>query len=132
MDEMDVLDCPIESEETIDTVGDPVLRSQVEQQGTMQSDDQMLERYFEKLSSEADPEVALLGRVNGEFMKSFFGLGKMIESMGDDCHTDVEHLSVFLRGNAMKLELGRMIGRIAQMRFVLNNTSKPVARLGRS
>jgi hypothetical protein len=131
MNETAILESQREVEDTASGACNGILRRNVGEGDAAQLELMLLNRYFDKLSAEEDPEAALLGIVNGEFYKSFFRLGKVVEELSDDYSTDVEHASVRMQGDAMKVQLGRLIGRLAQVRLALNNAPKPTARLGR-
>ncbi len=131
MRETDILESPIDAEEATSGLSGSPLQRDLGQRDTVQPESELLERYFSKTSTEADPEAALLGRINGEFMKMFFRLGETIESICQDYPTDAEHLSALLKGDVMRLQFGRQIGQFARLRLVLNNTPKTMARLGK-
>ena len=93
-------------------------------------EEELLQKFYAATSCEADPEAALLGRVNGELMKTLFRIGKMTERMDEEGPSDVNQLTAIMQGDEMKLCLGRQIGRFVQLRLILNSTPKTVTRLG--
>ena len=128
MDE-DILDLSIAPEESTPEPSELSSLQNRRERTTPESEAALIQRFNEKLSGEADPEAALLGRINAVLQTSFFRLAELTESLGEECATGPEHRAVFMQGTDMSLRISRQIGQFAQLRLIFNTPPRTTAFL---